>query len=63
MFKRIHYNQEEGMVIRVKTGDESLPKVKSPKEVFRKEKGFPCKHCDFVAKSKLGLISHNRKHK
>ena len=60
MFKRIHYNQEEGMVIRVKTGDESAPKVKEASP-----EGFPCTHkgCGFVAKTKLGLISHNRKHK
>jgi len=28
-----------------------------------KEEGFKCEKCDFVAKSKIGLISHSRKHK
>lgn len=56
MFKKIRYDQAEGMVIRVKTN------AVEPK-VVEKEEEFICKECGFVAKTKLGLIAHSRKHK
>ena len=54
MFKVIKHNAKEGMVIKVK---DILGLGK------KKEEEFICKECGFVAKNKLGLIAHSRKHK
>jgi hypothetical protein len=55
MFRKVSYNPAEGMVIRVKN---FFNKKKEPKK-----EDFVCKECGFVAKSKLGLVAHSRKHK
>jgi len=58
MFKRIRIDSKKGMQIRVISR-----KGKSSSKQETGEKELTCNECGFIAKSKLGLIAHKRKHK